>query len=105
MLDQFTAMQGDVTGATNDLNITWYTSASASSFPWNFHQSTTIAKDRLYADAADSPRRRATQTTATSLFRPCRMLAYLVFTSRKPGNFSLATKLILYTLPIGPRKA
>ena len=28
---------------TNDLNITWYTSASASSFPWNFHQSTTIA--------------------------------------------------------------
>ena len=90
ILDQFTAMQDDVTGAYERFEyhvvyqrISQFVSVELSSV---YHD---CVKDRLYADAADSPRRRATQTT---LLRLCsglaRMLAPIcVFTSEEAWEF------------------
>ena len=90
ILDQFTAMQGDVTEAYERFEyhvvyqrISQFVSVELSSV---YHD---CVKDRLYADAADSPRRRATQTT---LLRLCsglaRMLAPIcVFTSEEAWEF------------------
>ena len=90
ILDQFTTMQGDVTEAYERFEyhvvyqrISQFVSVELSSV---YHD---CVKDRLYADAADSPRRRATQTT---LLRLCsglaRMLAPIcVFTSEEAWEF------------------
>jgi isoleucyl-tRNA synthetase len=49
-----------------------------------------ITKDRLYCDAADSPRRRATQTVMREIFGAlCRLLApILVFTAEESWRYS-----------------
>ncbi len=90
ILDQFTVMQGDVTEAYERFEyhvvyqrISQFVSVELSSV---YHD---CVKDRLYADAADSPRRRASQTT---LLRLCsgltRMLAPIcVFTAEEAWEF------------------
>ena len=90
ILDQFTAMQHDVTAAYDRFEyhvvyqrISQFVSVELSSV---YHD---CVKDRLYADAADAPRRRASQTT---LLRLCsglaRMLAPIcVFTAEEAWEF------------------
>ena len=90
ILDQFAAMQRDVTAAYERFEyhvvyqrISQFVSVELSSV---YHD---CVKDRLYADAANSPRRRATQT---ALLRLCsglaRMLAPIcVFTSEEVWEF------------------
>ena len=90
ILDQFAAMQRDVTAAYEHFEyhvvyqrISQFVSVELSSV---YHD---CVKDRLYADAAESPRRRASQTT---LLRLCsgltRMLAPIcVFTAEEAWEF------------------
>ena len=90
ILDQFAAMQRDVTTAYGRFEyhvvyqrISQFVSVELSSV---YHD---CVKDRLYADAADAPRRRASQTT---LLRLCsglaRMLAPIcVFTAEEAWEF------------------
>src|SRR5207249_228533 len=52
-----------------------------------------ITKDRMYCDAADSPRRRSTQTVMHEIFRAlCRLLApVLTFTAEEAWRHSAST--------------
>src|SRR2546430_15547791 len=52
-----------------------------------------ITNDRMYCDAADSPRRRSTQTVMHEIFRAlCRLLApVLAFTAEEPWRHSAST--------------
>jgi isoleucyl-tRNA synthetase len=63
-----------------------------------------ITKDRMYCDAPDSPRRRATQFAMHKIFDAlCRLLApVLVFTAEEAWDYAAATEAVRASGPVSP---